>query len=105
MREACARAGHREPFPFYTLRHSCAARWLAAGAEMVYVAASLGNSVAICEKYYGHLSQGHMAQVMRGMPGLKLPSSGARHQKAQMPLLKMPVASGIGRSKQRPLVN
>jgi integrase len=106
MREACERAGY-EPFPFYTLRHSCAARWLATGAPMVYVAAQLGNSVAICEKYYGHLSRGHLAQVMRAMPALKLPSSQARRSKgprSRSPL-KMPAASGIERSKQHPLVN
>ena len=31
---------------------------------MAYVAAQLGNSVAICEKYYGHIEPGHVAEVM-----------------------------------------
>jgi integrase len=106
MRAACLRAGHREPFPFYTLRHSCAARWLAAGTAMVYVAAQLGHSVAICEKYYGHLAKGDMAQVMRAMPPLKLTSRKKRPSKAdrQSAMLVMPT-SRAERSKQHNLVN
>jgi integrase len=71
MREACLRA-ELEPFPFYTLRHSCAARWLTAGASMKEVADQLGNSVSICERYYGHVSESHSTKVMRAMPPLKL---------------------------------
>jgi integrase len=71
MREACLRA-ELEPFPFYTLRHSCAARWLTAGASMKEVADQLGNSVSICERYYGHVSESHSTKVMRAMPPLGL---------------------------------
>jgi integrase len=71
MREACLRA-ELEPFPFYTLRHSCAARWLTAGASMKQVADQLGNSVSICERYYGHVSESHSTKVMRAMPPLGL---------------------------------
>jgi integrase len=99
MREACVRAGYRHPFPFYTLRHSCAARWLATGAPMVYVAAQLGNSVAICEKYYGHLSQGHLARVMRAMPGLKLPSARKRPSQAKQQSVMLEMNARAERSK------
>lgn len=71
MQTACKGAGFA-PEPFYTLRHTCAARWLKAGLPMAYVAAQLGNSVAICEKYYGHIEPGHIAKVVDRLPAVGL---------------------------------
>ena len=87
MRRAC-KAASIDPFPFYTLRHTCAARWLAGGVPMAYVAAQLGNSVAICEKYYGHLAPSHIADAIRRMPRL-----GLARTKRRSPALVSPTAT------------
>jgi integrase len=57
------RAGlERKGLSFYSCRHTFAADLITAGTPLARVAALLGNSVQVCERYYGHLIPGHTAK-------------------------------------------
>lgn len=57
------RAGlDRKGLSFYSCRHTFAADLITAGTPLAKVAALLGNSVQVCEMFYGHLIPGHTAE-------------------------------------------
>lgn len=51
-----------EPFVPYDLRHTCASLLIHQGESLTYVAAQLGHSVAVLERYYAHV----IAEYRRG---------------------------------------
>ena len=65
LAEACNAAGIAPAINFHILRHSFASRLAMAGVPMQVIAASLGNSEAICAKHYAHLSPSHVGDRMR----------------------------------------
>lgn len=73
MREACAKAGIVPAISFHVLRHTYATLLLRSaeshGVSIRYVAALIGDSVATCEKHYGHVIQDDLqAEVARKLP-------------------------------------
>jgi integrase len=76
MREACEKAGI-DPVGIHVLRHTYATLLLrtdgSQGVSIRYVAALIGDSVATCEKHYGHVIQDDLRKEV----ARKLPSFGA----------------------------
>jgi integrase len=73
MRAACGAAGITPPVPFYALRHTAASNWLSGGQlNMKYIAENLGNSMAICDRFYAHLALDDRAKAFAKMPKLRL---------------------------------
>lgn len=73
MRDACEKAGINPPVGFHVLRHSYATLLLRSngsrGVSIRYVAALIGDSVATCEKHYGHVIQDDLRkEVARKLP-------------------------------------
>jgi integrase len=72
MRRACAK-GKIPRLGFHQLRHSFATRLLTQGVPMQIVAQQLGHaSLRMVEKYYGHLVDAHVQQVIASVPGAGL---------------------------------
>jgi integrase len=72
MRRACAK-GNIPRLGFHQLRHSFATRLLTQGVQMQIVAQQLGHtSLRMVEKYYGHLVDAHVQQVIASVPGAGL---------------------------------
>lgn len=73
MREACLGAGIDPPVGFHVLRHTYATLLLRSdgtrGVSIRYVADLIGDSVATCEKHYGHVVRDDLqAEVSRKLP-------------------------------------
>jgi integrase len=65
MREACE-AAMIKPLGFHQLRHLHASRLIMGGAHPVVVAQQLGHrSIAMVERHYGHLIEGHVSGTIR----------------------------------------
>jgi integrase len=72
MRRACTKA-EIPHLGFHQLRHSFATRLLMQGVPMKIVAQQLGQtSVRMLEKYYGHLVDVYVQQVIAAVPGAGL---------------------------------
>jgi integrase len=72
MRRACGKSGIPH-LGFHQLRHSFATRLLTRGVAMQIVAQQLGHtSLRMVEKYYGHLVDTHVKQVIASVPGAGL---------------------------------
>jgi len=76
MRQACEKAGI-DPVGIHVLRHTYATLLLrtdgSQGVSIRYVAALIGDSVATCEKHYGHVIQDDLQKEV----ARKLPSFGS----------------------------
>jgi integrase len=57
-------AGVREHLTLYSLRHLFISQMLQAGVDIFLVAKMAGNSVAVIEKYYGHMRSEDFQQAM-----------------------------------------
>lgn len=73
MRQACEKSGINPPVGFHVLRHTYATLLLrtdgSQGVSIRYVAALIGDSVATCEKHYGHVIQDDLRkEVARKLP-------------------------------------
>jgi len=73
MRQACEKASIDPPVGFHVLRHTYATLLLrtdgSQGVSIRYVAALIGDSVATCEKHYGHVIQDDLRkEVARKLP-------------------------------------
>jgi integrase len=73
MRQACEKAAIDPPVGFHVLRHTYATLLLrtdgSQGVSIRYVAALIGDSVATCEKHYGHVIQDDLRkEVARKLP-------------------------------------
>jgi integrase len=72
MRRACAK-GQIPRLGFHQLRHSFSTRLLTQNVQMKIVAQQLGHtSVRMLEKYYGHLIDEHVQQVIGELPSAGL---------------------------------
>jgi integrase len=80
MRRACRKSGIPH-LGFHQLRHSFATRLLMQGVAMQIVAQQLGHtSLRMVEKYYGHLVDSHVQQVITSVPGAGLNKAAAVRQ-------------------------
>jgi integrase len=89
--ETARKAVRLGPMSFHGLRHTYASKLVKGGASLSVVAAQLGHaSIAMVERYYGHLAPSHIADTVRAKFGdlgiiaptnvMKLPSTAATHR-------------------------
>ena len=67
--EACREAKIEPVISFHILRHTAASRLVQRAVPMAVIAALLGNSEAICAKFYAHLSQDYVNETIRNAGG------------------------------------
>jgi integrase len=65
------KAGVREQITPYSLRHLWATDAIESGVDLATIAAMMGNSVAVVEKYYGHLRNSNAQDALRKVAELR----------------------------------